>query len=258
MHNTDVAGFVPATIQMTPAPMMPREMRYASTVSIMASLPRRCFCPSPSERPARSSRPQATLPMWPSMSRSVIAAGPKLTLSPGGYDVASSTDRARPPTPAEPERVAPASASQSGPDPRVWCTRTALATAPFLFFRDRERISSSAAAARRGRRRPWAASEGALPPMPSGKPRHERSHQNHRPDAGEPALWRQNPYWRRMPPAVRGKKAPPPARRRSGVGRAKANQNARKHGLFTRDAIAERRQIRAVLGDARKLLEEMK
>jgi hypothetical protein len=43
MHNTDVAGFVPATIQMTPAPMMPREMRYASTVSIMASLPRRCF-----------------------------------------------------------------------------------------------------------------------------------------------------------------------------------------------------------------------
>jgi hypothetical protein len=143
MHNTDVVQFVPATIQTTPAPMMPREMRYASTVSIMASLPRRYFLPSPSERPARSSRPQATLPMWPSMSRSVIAAGPKLTLSPGGYDVASSTDRARLPTPAEPERVAPASASQSGPDPRVWCTRTALATAPFLFFRHRERISSS-------------------------------------------------------------------------------------------------------------------
>jgi predicted NAD/FAD-binding protein len=32
----------------------------------------------------------------------------------------------------------------------------------------------------------------------------------------------------------------------------------RKHGLFTRDAIAERRQIRALLGDARKLLEDMK
>jgi hypothetical protein len=31
MHNTDVAEFVPATIQVTPAPMMPREMRYAST-----------------------------------------------------------------------------------------------------------------------------------------------------------------------------------------------------------------------------------
>src|SRR5882672_5909856 len=40
--------------------------------------------------------------------------------------------RARLPTPAEPERVAPASASRSGPVPRVRCTRTALATAPFL------------------------------------------------------------------------------------------------------------------------------
>ena len=43
-----------------------------------------------------------------------------------------------------------------------------------------------------------------------------------------------------------------------GSGARKANQNARKHGLFTRDAIAERRQIRAVLDAARKLLEEMK
>ena len=33
---------------------------------------------------------------------------------------------------------------------------------------------------------------------------------------------------------------------------------ARKHGLFTRDAIAERRQIREVLGEARKLLDGMK
>ncbi|SIO24905.1 hypothetical protein SAMN05443247_03137 [Bradyrhizobium erythrophlei] len=37
-----------------------------------------------------------------------------------------------------------------------------------------------------------------------------------------------------------------------------ANQNARKHGLFTRDAIAQRRQIQALLGEAQKLLEEMK
>jgi hypothetical protein len=36
------------------------------------------------------------------------------------------------PTPAEPARVAPVSASRSGPIPRVWCTRTALETAPFL------------------------------------------------------------------------------------------------------------------------------
>ena len=43
-----------------------------------------------------------------------------------------------------------------------------------------------------------------------------------------------------------------------GSGAPKANQNARKHGLFTRDAVAERRQIQALLGEARKLLEEMK
>jgi hypothetical protein len=44
----------------------------------------------------------------------------------------------------------------------------------------------------------------------------------------------------------------------TGSGAPKANQNARKHGLFTRDAIAERRRIQALLGEARKLLEEMK
>jgi len=44
--------------------------------------------------------------------------------------------------------------------------------------------------------------------------------------------------------------------RRSGAPRA--NRNARKHGRFSRDAIAERRQIQALLGDARRLLEEMK
>lgn len=38
----------------------------------------------------------------------------------------------------------------------------------------------------------------------------------------------------------------------------KANQNARKHGLFARDAVEEQRQIQALLGEARKLLEEMK
>jgi hypothetical protein len=43
-----------------------------------------------------------------------------------------------------------------------------------------------------------------------------------------------------------------------GSGAPRANQSARKHGLFTRDAIAERRQIRVLLGKARKLLEEMK
>jgi uncharacterized protein YjcR len=43
-----------------------------------------------------------------------------------------------------------------------------------------------------------------------------------------------------------------------GSGAPKANQNARKHGRFTRDAIAERRQIQALLDEARKLLGEMK
>ena len=43
-----------------------------------------------------------------------------------------------------------------------------------------------------------------------------------------------------------------------GSGAPRANQNARKHGLFTRDAIAERRQIQALLGETRRMLEEMK
>jgi uncharacterized protein YjcR len=59
-------------------------------------------------------------------------------------------------------------------------------------------------------------------------------------------------------PAVHGKKR---CRMHGGAQRSgapKANQNARKHGRFTRDAIAERRQIQALLGEARTLLDEMK
>ena len=41
-------------------------------------------------------------------------------------------------------------------------------------------------------------------------------------------------------------------------GAPRGNQNARKHGLFTRDAIAERKQLQALLGEARKLLQELK
>jgi hypothetical protein len=55
-----------------------------------------------------------------------------------------------------------------------------------------------------------------------------------------------------------GQEAQPHARR-TGILRAKGKpERARKHGLFTRDAIAERRQIQELLGEARKLLEEMK
>jgi hypothetical protein len=44
----------------------------------------------------------------------------------------------------------------------------------------------------------------------------------------------------------------------AGSGAPTANQNARRHGLFTRDAIEERRWIQVLLGEARRLLEEMK
>jgi hypothetical protein len=43
-----------------------------------------------------------------------------------------------------------------------------------------------------------------------------------------------------------------------GSGAPRANRNARKHGRFTADAIAERRRIEALLKEARKLVEEMK
>ena len=59
-------------------------------------------------------------------------------------------------------------------------------------------------------------------------------------------------------PAVRGKKRCRMHGGAPGAGAPKANQNARKHGLFTREAVAERRQIQALLGEARRLLEEMK
>ena len=59
-------------------------------------------------------------------------------------------------------------------------------------------------------------------------------------------------------PAVHGKKRCRMHGCAQGSGAPKANENARKHGLFTRDAIAERKRIQTLLGEARKLLEEMK
>jgi hypothetical protein len=59
-------------------------------------------------------------------------------------------------------------------------------------------------------------------------------------------------------PAVSGRKRCRMHGGAQGSGAPKANRNAWKHGLFTRDAIAERRRIQALLGEARKLLEEMK
>jgi hypothetical protein len=59
-------------------------------------------------------------------------------------------------------------------------------------------------------------------------------------------------------PAVHGKRRCRMHGGAQGSGAPRANRNARKHGRFSRDAIAERRQIQALLGDARRLLEEMK
>jgi hypothetical protein len=59
-------------------------------------------------------------------------------------------------------------------------------------------------------------------------------------------------------PAMHGKKRCRMHGGAKGSGAPRANLNARKHGLFTRTAIEERRRIQAVLGDARKLLEEIK
>ncbi|MES5483064.1 HGGxSTG domain-containing protein [Bradyrhizobium sp. INPA03-11B] len=59
-------------------------------------------------------------------------------------------------------------------------------------------------------------------------------------------------------PAVRGKRRCRMHGGAKGSGAPRANRNARKHGLFTRDAIAERRQIRALLGEARQLLKGMR
>jgi hypothetical protein len=59
-------------------------------------------------------------------------------------------------------------------------------------------------------------------------------------------------------PAVHGKKRCRMHGGAPGAGAPRANKNARKHGRFTRNALAERRQIQVLLGEARKLLEEMK
>ncbi|MHC2465177.1 HGGxSTG domain-containing protein [Bradyrhizobium embrapense] len=59
-------------------------------------------------------------------------------------------------------------------------------------------------------------------------------------------------------PAVRGKKRCRMHGGAKGSGAPRANRNARKHGRFTRDAIEERREIRELLGEVRKVLEELK
>ncbi|WP_346658661.1 HGGxSTG domain-containing protein [Bradyrhizobium sp. 143] len=58
-------------------------------------------------------------------------------------------------------------------------------------------------------------------------------------------------------PAVHGKTR---CRMHGGAARCGAprgNRNARKHGRFTRDAVAERRAVRALLGETWDLLREL-
>jgi len=59
-------------------------------------------------------------------------------------------------------------------------------------------------------------------------------------------------------PAVRGKRRCRMHGGAPGSGAPRVNQNARRHGLFTWEAIAERRQFQALLGEARKFLQAMK
>ena len=59
-------------------------------------------------------------------------------------------------------------------------------------------------------------------------------------------------------PAVRGKKRCRMHGGAPGSGAPRANQNARQHGLFTREAIAERGRMQALFADARKFLQTMK
>jgi hypothetical protein len=59
-------------------------------------------------------------------------------------------------------------------------------------------------------------------------------------------------------PAVRGKSRCRMHGGAPGSGAPSGNHNARRHGLFTGEAITERRQIQGLLGEARKLLRGMK
>ena len=59
-------------------------------------------------------------------------------------------------------------------------------------------------------------------------------------------------------PAVYGKKRCRMHGGAAGSGAPKNNQNARTHGLFTKQAMEERKRIQALLGQNRKLLQDIK
>jgi hypothetical protein len=59
-------------------------------------------------------------------------------------------------------------------------------------------------------------------------------------------------------PAMRGKRRCRMHGGAPGSGAPRGNRNARRHGLFTGKAIAARKQIGALLGEVRKLLQGVK
>ncbi|WGD56711.1 HGGxSTG domain-containing protein [Bradyrhizobium sp. CB1650] len=58
-------------------------------------------------------------------------------------------------------------------------------------------------------------------------------------------------------PAVHGKPRCRMHGGAAGCGAPRGNRNARKHGLYTKDAIAERTQVQTLLDEARKLLGDL-
>jgi len=58
-------------------------------------------------------------------------------------------------------------------------------------------------------------------------------------------------------PAVRGKKRCRMHGGAKGSGAPRGNQNALKHGLYTKQAIEERKSLRQLIRDAEKLIEEI-
>jgi hypothetical protein len=58
-------------------------------------------------------------------------------------------------------------------------------------------------------------------------------------------------------PAVQGKKRCRMHGGALGSGAPKQNKNALKHGMFTKEAIETRRQVRALIRQSRKFLEEI-
>jgi hypothetical protein len=59
-------------------------------------------------------------------------------------------------------------------------------------------------------------------------------------------------------PAVQGKKRCRMHGGAPGSGAPKDNKNALKHGLFTKDAIEARKQLRALLRQSRRLVKELR